>query len=136
MTEKKWALRRSPTVHFEGPFIGPDKWNRIAAVHDGNMIVWDDLGHVMGGYREDFDLVPLQVPPKKTLRCWASDRGSYVALNQYDPITHNSLSPGWVEMIERAPGDKLAEAVHRWKADEIPGSDLIAALREYDEATK
>jgi len=135
----KWALRRSPTVHFEGPFIGPDKWNRIAAVHDGNMIVWDDLGHVMGGYREDFDLVPLQTPPKKALQCWVNvtpDGDFWWAHKSKEEAldTESSQPIQAVPMIERAPGDALAEAVRERISAAEP--ELANALRTYEEATK
>ena len=134
MTEtKQWALRKSPTVPQEAVQLSDGRW---VGIINGMSQWWPKNGMLISS-EHPLDLVPLQVPPKKTLRCWASDRGSYVALNQYDPITHNSLSPGWVEMIERAPGDKLAEEVKRhsmgWGLN-IEG--LKQALREYDEATK
>ena len=123
MTKKKWALRRSPTVPQEAVQLSDGRW--VGIVHQC-ALYWEENGRFDGSDREHLDdLVPLQTAPKKTLRCWVRPDGGMTT-----PIFHF----GWIEVIERAPGDKLAETVRKFEPCE--GGNLWEALREYDEATK
>ena len=139
MTEKKWALRRSPTVPQE-VHVEPQTGNLFAVV-DGYLRHWNAKGIPLNfaALDDTLFLTALQTVPKKALRCWTrrNPMEDTPWVSDFDPSS--PTNQGWREMIERAPGDKLAEAVRREVSHEDVYADwqsLEQALREYDEATK
>ena len=122
------ALRKTPTVRFEGPFIGPDKWNRVSAIINGELTCWDDCGTVLGGRSQEFDLTPLQTA-SKALRCWAKSHGGGTT----GIGTNLPSGEGWHEMIERAPADALADAVEAYVRRSNPDTYniMLSAVLDY-----
>lgn len=88
------ALRYSPYMQVNGPFIGPDDAGIVRAIIKGSCYVWHISGNYVGRV-SSFDLVPLQVRPVK----WV-----------ITDVVHLDR-PGITCMIERAAADGLVKAV-------------------------
>lgn len=147
MTPLDWtqplALRRSPTVRFDGPFIGPDADGDRYAIVDGDMHRWGPDGERFGfGEDRNLDLIPLQQPPREWLRRWANVYDEFV-LSYDDEGSARNLAMSTalrtaVPMIEKAAGDELAEvataaeAYYRFWGLTTKADHARAALTRWD----
>jgi len=117
------ALRRDPYTRFEGPFL-TDKYGFIWALIEGQMENWSSYGRNYGD--GTLDLIPLQTKPEpvKPVHGWVNVYVNGISMvHETKENAELSANPDTtriaVEVIERAPAEKLAEAV-------------TALLRDYD----
>ena len=135
---KKWALRRSPTV--EQPVqIEPATGRLWALMDDGWLRTWAVDGKRLPYGESPDDLIPLQTAPSaagaamKALRfeVQVAPDGRVIG-----GIIFSLKGCKRVPMIERPPGDALADAVDKWVNVGGAISDLREFLRKYRGATQ
>ena len=129
MSAQKWALRRSPTVEQE--VFGPCRGGTYRGLIEGDWWKWPSNGLVYGHGSHEKDLVPLQSPPVKALRCWFREGAGFLQWR-------TTAADGYAAMIDRAPGDALAAAVDAHVKGWVlaPMHGLYRALAAYREATE
>ena len=121
------ALRQTPTLRFEGPFLIQKGPYPYVAIFYGRVKYWREDGRGAICSDQPDDLVPFRAP-LKVLRFWSKVEDDMTYLD-----TQRKTSKGWREMIERAPAENLADAVelHIKKHRGYPAHPLASAIREY-----